>query len=152
VHACGYDSIPSDLAVLLLHERAAADAARAGCGDVRSSRPPAAGSAAGRVDSMRGQVDAMRRDPVRAPAGADPFALSPDRAAEPDGPQPPDAGQPHPDPGRPLDAPFVMGGVQHPDRAAQQRLQGYAYGREAAVRGGDGQAGAGRSGRWLRPR
>src|SRR4029079_10284279 len=25
VHACGYDSVPSDLAVLLLHERAAAD-------------------------------------------------------------------------------------------------------------------------------
>ena len=123
VHACGYDSIPSDLAVLLLHERAAADGA-GGLGDVRLVATARGGLSGGTVDSMRAQVDAVHRDPAARRLAADPFALSPDRAAEPDGPQPSDAGRPAADHGRPLDRPVRHGGVQHPDRAPQQRPAG----------------------------
>ena len=63
VHACGYDSIPSDLAVLLLHERAAADGA-GGLRDVRLVATASGGISGGTIDSLRAQVDAMRRDPA----------------------------------------------------------------------------------------
>ena len=62
VHTCGFDSIPSDLGVLLLHERAQATA-RA------SSRTPPSCSAAkggfsgGTLASLRGQLDEIRAEP-----------------------------------------------------------------------------------------
>ena len=86
VHACGYDSIPSDLAVLLLHERAAAGGA-GGLNDVRLVATARGGLSGGTIDSIRAQIDAMRRDPAARRLAADPFALSPDRAAEPDVPR-----------------------------------------------------------------
>src|SRR5918997_1515444 len=49
VHSCGYDSIPSDLAVLLLHERAAADGAGGLC-DVRLVATARGGFSGGPVD------------------------------------------------------------------------------------------------------
>ena len=63
MHACGYDSIPSDLAVLLLHERAAADGA-GGLRDVRLVATARGGLSGGTIDSIRAQVDTMRRDPA----------------------------------------------------------------------------------------
>ena len=71
VHSCGYDSIPSDLGALLLHERAAADGA-GGLRDVRLVATLRGGFSGGTIDSMRPQVDAMRRDPARRRVAADP--------------------------------------------------------------------------------
>ena len=67
MHSCGFDSIPSDLAVLLLHELPGADGA-GGLRDVRLVATIRGGFSGGTIDSMREQVDAVRRDP-RARAG-----------------------------------------------------------------------------------
>ena len=71
VHACGYDSVPSDLAVLLLHERAAADGAGGLC-DVRLVATARGGLSGGTIDSIRAQVDTMRRDPAARRVAASP--------------------------------------------------------------------------------
>jgi short subunit dehydrogenase-like uncharacterized protein len=128
VHACGYDSVPSDLAVLLLHERAAADGA-GGLRDVRLVATARGGVSGGTVDSMRGQVDAMRRDPAARRLAADPFALSPDRSGEPDALQPPDLGRPARTPDGRWCAPFVMAPFNTRIVRRSNALQGWAYGR-----------------------
>ena len=120
VHACGYDSIPSDLSVLLLAERARADGA-GGLTDVRLVATIAGGFSGGTIDSMRAQLEALQQDPARRRVVGDPFALSPDRPAEPDTRQPRDAGPPQPDAGRPVDGAVRDGAVQHPHRPPQQR-------------------------------
>ena len=108
VHSCGFDSVPSDLAVLLLADRAAAD----GAGEltdvdllVRSAK---GGFSGGTIDSLRQQLREVRAHPELRRVVADPYALSPDRAAEPDLGRQPDAGPP----ARLADgtwvAPFVM--------------------------------------------
>lgn len=83
VPSCGYDSIPSDLAVHLLAERAHAD----GAGDLTQTTLVASmkgGVSGGTVDSLRGQVEQLAREPHLAPIVDDTYALSPDREAEPD--------------------------------------------------------------------
>jgi short subunit dehydrogenase-like uncharacterized protein len=128
VHSCGYDSIPSDLAVLLLHERAVAD----GAGDLHDVQLVATargGFSGGTVDSLRGQVDAMRRDPAARRLAADAFALSPDRAAEPGTPQPPDAGRPSRAADGRWSAPFVMAPFNTRIVRRSNALQDFAYGR-----------------------
>lgn len=82
VPSCGYDSIPSDLAVHLLAQRAQAD----GAGTLTETTLVAAlkgGVSGGTVDSLRGQVEQLAREPERAALVDDPYALTPDRAAEP---------------------------------------------------------------------
>jgi short subunit dehydrogenase-like uncharacterized protein len=128
VHACGYDSIPSDLTTLLLAERAAAD----GAGPLRDVRLVATGRgglSGGTIDSMRAQVEAVRRDPSLRRLLADPFALSPDRAAEPDTPQPPDAGPPARAPDGRWTGPFVMAPFNTRVVRRSNALQAWAYGR-----------------------
>jgi short subunit dehydrogenase-like uncharacterized protein len=128
VHACGFDSVPSDLAVLLLHECAAADGAGE-LGDVQLVAAVRGGFSGGTVDSVRLQVDTMRRDAAARRLAADPFALSPDRAVEPDTPQPPDAARPaRTDDGR-WTAPFVMAPFNTRIVRRSNALQGWAYGR-----------------------
>jgi len=129
VHACGFDSVPSDLAVLLLHERAAADGAGGLC-DVRLVATARGGLSGGTIDSIRAQVDTMRRDPAARRLAADPFALSPDRAAEADGRQPPDAGRPARTTDGRWTAPFVMAAFNTRIVRRSNALQGFAYGRE----------------------
>ena len=84
VHACGFDSIPSDLGVMLTADAAAA----AGDGELTrtllSVRAMKGGLSGGTFDSMRQQAIAMRHDPTARAIVADPYALSPDRDAEPD--------------------------------------------------------------------
>ena len=128
VHACGFDSVPSDLAVLLLHERAAAD----GAGDLRDVRLIATargGFSGGTFASIRGQIDAVRRDTAARRLVTDPFALSPDREAEPSGAQPSD----FPRPARTADgrwtAPFVMSSFNTRIVRRSNALQDWAYGR-----------------------
>lgn len=83
VHACGVDSIPSDLGVLLLAERAAAD----GAGELEETislvRAFRGGFSGGTLDTMRRQQQDVYADPARRRIVEDPYALSPDRGREP---------------------------------------------------------------------
>jgi short subunit dehydrogenase-like uncharacterized protein len=87
VTGCGYDSVPSDLAVHLLHARAGADDA----GRLRDTTLLARAKgtlSGGTIDSIRAQAEAVEADRRVLRTLVDPYALSPDRAAEPDlGPQ-----------------------------------------------------------------
>ena len=84
VHSCGFDSIPSDLGVLLLHHAARADDA----GDLEDTTLVVTalrgGVSGGTLASGTVQWDEMRADAAARRLVADPYALSPDRAAEPD--------------------------------------------------------------------
>jgi short subunit dehydrogenase-like uncharacterized protein len=129
VHSCGYDSVPSDLAVLLLHERAAAD----GAGELRDVRLVATargGFSGGTVASILGQIDEVRRDGAARRLAADPFALSPDRAAEPDVPQPPDAARPARAADGSWTAPFVMAPFNTRIVRRSNAVTGWVYGRD----------------------
>jgi short subunit dehydrogenase-like uncharacterized protein len=135
VHTCGFDSIPSDIGVLLLHE-----AAQAGghgeleetCFVVKRIRGAPSG---GTIDTMRTAVDTVRKDPKSRRLLLDPYALSPDRTTEPDlGPER--------DPVKPLRddrlggwlAPFLMGSVNTRVVRRSNALQGHSYGRRFRYR------------------
>ncbi|GAB3700110.1 saccharopine dehydrogenase family protein [Mariniluteicoccus flavus] len=88
VHSCGFDSVPSDLAVL--H---AADAAReAGAGQLTDTtlhvRRLRGGMSGGTIASLKTQVDGARASAESARATGDPYALSPDRDAAPSAREP----------------------------------------------------------------
>ncbi|MFZ1286035.1 MAG: saccharopine dehydrogenase NADP-binding domain-containing protein, partial [Candidatus Phosphoribacter sp.] len=86
VHACGFDSIPSDLGVLVTADRVATD----GEGDLTETvlavRSASGGVSGGTIDSLRQQTIFARADPAARRVLADPYSLSPDRAAEPAAP------------------------------------------------------------------
>lgn len=128
VHAAGYDSIPSDLSVWLLAERAREDGA-GGLTDVRLVATVRGGFSGGTVASMLGQVEAMATDrEVRRLIG-DPYALSPDRAAEPATRQPSDAAPPALAADGRWTAPFVMAPFNTRIVRRSNALQEWAYGR-----------------------
>lgn len=83
VHACGFDSIPSDLGTLLLHQAADSD----GSGKLGATTLVVAalrGSlSGGKFASIKGTVDDVKRDRASRRILGDPYALSPDRSAEP---------------------------------------------------------------------
>ena len=83
VTACGYDSVPSDLAVHLLHQQAQHDAA-GGLLDTTLHARAKGGVSGGTVDSSRAQLDAVSTDRRAVKTLFDPYGLSPDRKAEPD--------------------------------------------------------------------
>jgi short subunit dehydrogenase-like uncharacterized protein len=127
VHACGYDSVPSDLGVHLLHRAAAAD----GAGDlldVHALATARGGISGGTVASMLGEVEAVRTDPHARRLHADAFALSPDRAAEPDAGQPAPLAPPRVLAGR-WAAPFVMAPFNTQVVRRSNALTGWSYGR-----------------------
>jgi short subunit dehydrogenase-like uncharacterized protein len=128
VHACGYDSIPSDLGTLLLAERATADGA-GGLRDVRLVASLRGGFSGGTIDSLRGQLAAVTSDPAARRLAADPYALSPDRDAEPPTRQPPDAGPPARTADGRWTAPFVMAPFNTRIVRRSNALQDWAYGR-----------------------
>lgn len=84
VNACGFDSVPSDLGVHLLHR----EAERLGLGGLGDTTllvtRLSGGISGGTVDSMRSQIEALQADPDRRRTVFDPFGLSADRAADPD--------------------------------------------------------------------
>ena len=84
VHSCGFDSVPSDLGVLLAAEQARAD----GAGELTDTTlllvSARGGVSGGTVDSVRGLVDEARSSGEARRLLADPYSLSPDRPAEPD--------------------------------------------------------------------
>ena len=128
VHSCGYDSVPSDLAVLLLHQAAEADGA-GGLVDVQLVATAKGGFSGGTVDSMRGQIDGMRSDPELGALVEDPYALSPDRVREPMTRQPPDAPPVRRSEDGTWTAPFVMAPFNTRIVRRSNALQGWAYGR-----------------------
>lgn len=85
VHACGFDSIPSDLGVL----QTAQAAKDAGAGTLEDTvlyvTSMKGGFSGGTIDSARVQAIQARSDSAARTALADPYSLSPDRANEPTG-------------------------------------------------------------------
>lgn len=75
VHACGFDSVPSDLGVLLLAEAARADGAGLGRTHL-AVRGLRGGVSGGTVDSARTSIDALRSDPASRRVVADPWGLA----------------------------------------------------------------------------
>jgi len=91
VHSCGFDSVPSDIGVLLLAEQAMAD----GEGTLESTtlvvRSMRGGISGGTIDSGRAMAEAIAADRSLATVMMDPYSLSPDRDAEPAAGPAPDA-------------------------------------------------------------
>lgn len=84
VHACGFDSIPSDLSVYALHRQAEQD----GTGQLGDTtlvvRSFAGGVSGGTLASMLEVLDTASSDPEARREMNDPYTLSTDRGAEPD--------------------------------------------------------------------
>jgi short subunit dehydrogenase-like uncharacterized protein len=135
VHTCGFDSIPSDIGVLLL----ARHAAEHGLGELEKTtlvvRAVRGGISGGTIDSTRGQLDAVKADKEMRRAMLDPYALSPDRAAEPNlGPERDPMGVIRDESLGGWLAPFVMGTVNTRVVRRSNALQGHAYGRSLRYR------------------
>lgn len=147
VHTCGFDSIPSDLGVLALHEAAV----EAGAGDLGQTvlvvKATKGGFSGGTIDSMKVQIDTVKADPDARRIAADPYALSPDRQAEPDGKEERDSMAVIRDPetGDFL-APFVMASVNTRVVRRSNALMDHAYGSELRyseqMKAGSGPVGA----------
>jgi short subunit dehydrogenase-like uncharacterized protein len=135
VHACGFDSVPSDLAVLLLHERASAD----GAGQLEETtlvvESLRGGVSGGTVDSIRTVVDAVRSDPAERRIAFDPYALSPERAGEPELRERDSLGvRREAELGGIWTVPFAMGVYNTRIVRRSNALQGWAYGRRFRYR------------------
>ncbi|HVC05435.1 MAG TPA: saccharopine dehydrogenase NADP-binding domain-containing protein [Candidatus Acidoferrales bacterium] len=135
VHACGFDSIPSDLGVLLLHQAALAD----GAGDLEDTTLVVAalkgGLSGGTIDSMRVQLQEARADAGVRRLVADAYSLSPDRSEEPDLGDERDLMAVRHDAGlRTWMGPFVMAGSNTRVVRRSNALQGWAYGRRFRYR------------------
>ena len=135
VHSCGFDSVPSDLAVMLAADQARTAGGSGAAADPFSQatlvvRSAKGGVSGGTVDSMRTQMQVMAADPAKARIVSDPYSLSPDRGAEADlGPQR-DVGPPRYD--RSLGlwvAPFFMAPYNTRIVRRSNALLGHAYGR-----------------------
>jgi len=129
VHSAGFDSVPSDLGVLMLHQQVQAD----GEGTLGQTAlmlvSVRGGLSGGTVDSIRTELAAVGADPSRRGILGDPYALSPDRAADPSGADEKDPVLPAHDPL--LDrwvAPYPFG--PHDSRIVRRSnaLLGHAYG------------------------
>jgi len=135
VHTCGFDSIPSDIGTLLLHEAAE----EGGLGDLEETslvvKAMRGGASGGTIDSARTAVDTAKKDSPSRRVLADPYALSPDREAEPDLGSERDSMKPFRDErlGGWL-APFVMGSVNTRVVRRSNALGDYAYGRKFRYR------------------
>jgi short subunit dehydrogenase-like uncharacterized protein len=84
VHACGFDSIPSDLGVLLLHGLATTFPGDALTDTTLAVTAMRGGLSGGTLASMRGQLAELAADPDAGRVVADPYSLSPARELEPD--------------------------------------------------------------------
>ena len=146
VHCCGFDSVPSDLGVLLLHHAARAD----GAGDLLDTtlvvRAMRGGLSGGTLASMIGQLDEVRGSAGRRQLVSDPYALSPDRAAEPGLGGERDLDRARYDGElRMWIGPWMMAGINTRVVRRSNALQGWAYGRRFRYREVTGSAPAGRA-------
>lgn len=83
VHSCGFDSVPSDIGVHALYEAVTAD----GAGELTDTTlvvtSMSGGVSGGTIDSLRGQIETMKKDKRARRIAARPYSLSPDRGLEP---------------------------------------------------------------------
>ncbi|MBY6410033.1 saccharopine dehydrogenase NADP-binding domain-containing protein [Rhodococcus sp. BP-252] len=84
VHACGFDSIPSDLGVHVLHAAVAADGAGEMTDTTLVVTSMRGGVSGGTIDSLRTQIEVVKKDKKLRRLAASPYTLSPDRSREPD--------------------------------------------------------------------
>lgn len=132
VQACGFDSVPSDLGVHVLHRLISADA-EGTLGDTTLVMSLRGGVSGGTLDSMRTLVDAVRSDRRARSVALQPYSLSPEVASEPDLGRQPDAeivrGS-DVDPGLSgVLAPFLMASTNTRVVRRSNALRGWAYGR-----------------------
>ncbi|WP_328464754.1 saccharopine dehydrogenase NADP-binding domain-containing protein [Actinoplanes sp. NBC_00393] len=138
VHSCGFDSIPSDIGVHVLYEQVQAD----GAGELTDTTlvvtSMRGGVSGGTIDSMRNQLDVMKKDVKLRKIGASPYSLSPNRSAEPDLGRQPDmvtlpASEVDPTLRGHL-APFVMASYNTRIVRRSNALRGWSYGRRFRYR------------------
>ena len=129
VHACGFDSVPSDLAVLLAADQASADGAGTLTDTTLLVVSVRAGASGGTIDSLRNQIDVVKSDPSRRSVVTDPYALSSDRTGEPDLGAQPDTFLTRREGDRWV-APFVMAPFNTRIVRRSNALQDWAYGRD----------------------
>lgn len=129
VHACGFDSIPSDLGVLTL-----ASAAGALGNTTFVVRAMKGGFSGGTIASMRGQLEAMEGDPSLKRVAGDPYALSPSREAEPNHGKERDLMSVTHDDKLGWFAPFVMASINTRVVRRSNALAEYRYGRDFVYR------------------
>lgn len=135
VHSCGFDSIPSDLGVLALHEAVTAEDDGQLQDTVLVVRAMKGGASGGTVASLKGTIDDARSDRELAQLLADPYALSPDRQAEPSlGPEGDMRGIQHDQQLEMWIGPFVMGSINTRVVRRSNALQSHAYGRQFRYR------------------
>ncbi|MDX6586311.1 MAG: hypothetical protein QOI31_784 [Solirubrobacterales bacterium] len=135
VHTCGFDSIPSDIGTLLLHEAAR----EGGHGELVETnfvvKAIKGAPSGGTIDTGRTTVDMVKKDKSIRRVLGDPYALSPDRQAEPDLGSERDSMKPFRD--EDLGgwmAPFVMGSVNTRVVRRSNALRDHAYGRQFRYR------------------
>lgn len=129
VHSCGFDSVPSDLSVLLL-SGAARDGDDGTLGHTRLVvRSFSGGVSGGTVDSARAMAQAVAADRSLARVLVDPYSLSPDRDAEPDVRLPPDSVPIRRSATGAWVGPFVMASYNTRVVRLSNSLQDWAYGR-----------------------
>ncbi len=134
VHACGFDSVPSDLGMLALHREAVARGA-GGLTDVEYVVSLVGGVSGGTVASLREQVAELRRDPTQVRVMLDPYSLTPDALREPNLGWQPDLHRPRRDRAAGVfRGPFVMGAVNSRVVRRSNALSGFAYGRRLRYR------------------
>ncbi|MBM4360065.1 MAG: saccharopine dehydrogenase NADP-binding domain-containing protein [Deltaproteobacteria bacterium] len=132
VHACGFDSIPSDLGALLADEAMRQRSGGLPCESVTLEVVKLRGGASGgTLASMLNLVDAARRDPEVRRILLDPYSLNPE--GERQGPDGRDRLGMESTPDGYL-APFVMGAVNTRVVRRTNALSGYRYGREFRYR------------------
>ena len=134
VHACGFDSIPSDLTVYALYRRALEDGAGELVGTDFVVRSLAGGFSGGTIASGVEVLRAVSSDPDARRQFADPYTLSPDRGAEPELGAQPDlrrrrGAQIAPELTGLYTVGFVMGFANTRIVRRSNALQDYAYGR-----------------------
>jgi len=134
VHSCGFDSVPSDLTVFALYRHAQRD----GAGELTDTnlvvRDTVAGFSGGTLASLTGVMRDAAADPEVAQLINDPYALSPDRAAEPRLGGEPDlrwrrGGEIAPELQGYWVGPFVMAAINTRVVRRSNALLDYAYGR-----------------------
>ncbi|MFN2537754.1 MAG: trans-acting enoyl reductase family protein [Mycobacteriales bacterium] len=127
VHDTGFDSVPSDLGVWLLHQQVTADGEGTLADTVLLVVSMRGGISGGTVDSLRTMVDEVKADKQLRGVLADPHALSPDRLLESEEQR--DVMTPSRDPllGRWV-APFVMASYNTRIVRRSNALLGHAYG------------------------
>ena len=138
VHSCGFDSIPSDLGVHVLHGQVEAD----GAGELTDTTLVVTalrgGFSGGTIDSMRHQLDTVSKDRDLRRVAASPYSLTPDRAAEPELGRQEDWASLRGDEVDPSLrgslAPFIMASYNTRVVRRSNALRGHAYGRRFRYR------------------